>query len=225
MANFYQAAYSEGFTTTLPSEAKLKALLETSFVGTEKDISHYLAVLDALGIKTGARVLDFGCSWGYGTWQLAKAGFSAEAVEISAPRCDFARKRLGIDAHTSLAETHGQFDCVFSSHVLEHVSDPRSTVLQLLNKVGTGGVLVVFTPNGSLQFRDEKPKSWRSCWGLVHPTMMDDQFYERTFRSRPYYLASSPYKLDAIESWRAAGGQTVGNLIGDELLCVVAGEK
>ena len=58
-------------------------LLSTRFAGEEKNYAGYIAVLHALGVAEGARMLDFGCSWGYGSWQLAQAGFAVEAFEIS----------------------------------------------------------------------------------------------------------------------------------------------
>ena len=65
---FYQTEYEQGFTTDLPDRDTLGRLKTTAFKGTERDYASYIDVLTALGVEGGARVLDFGCSWGYGSW-------------------------------------------------------------------------------------------------------------------------------------------------------------
>ncbi len=222
MANFYQQRYEQGFTTDLPSDEKLQELLATGFRATEKDYSVYVDVLAAAGAKPGMRLLDFGCSWGYGSWQLMKAGFNVSAFEISSPRCQFARERLNIDAHDVIDRIRGDFDVIFSSHVLEHVPAVGPTISRLWSMLREGGKLIAFTPNGSLDYRNEHPQPWHLCWGMVHPNMLDEVFYERTFRSAPFMLASSPYALDPIRTWTLAPGMVTlpRDLSGQELLCI-----
>src|SRR2546422_477816 len=72
---FYQADSEQGFTTDMPSEQELAALKASQFANHEKNYTDYIAVLGALGIGIGAKVFDFGCSWGYGSYQLAQAGW------------------------------------------------------------------------------------------------------------------------------------------------------
>src|SRR5579862_3756291 len=71
-AAFYQQDYEQGFTTTLPDAHNLRSYLERDFRGTEKDYATYLRVLEALEVESGQRLFDFGCSWGYGSWQLRR---------------------------------------------------------------------------------------------------------------------------------------------------------
>lgn len=120
-ASFYQEAYAQGFTTDIPSEEQLKTYLSKAFLGTERDYSTYIDIVRKASGDNGNRVFDFGCSWGYGSWQLRQNGFEVESFEISVPRAEFARNRLGVKVHTSLSTVSGLFDVVFSSHVLEHV--------------------------------------------------------------------------------------------------------
>jgi len=77
-ARFYRTDYVQEFTTDLPDRELLDRLKTTAFKGTEKDYAGYIEVLSALGLERGSKVLDFGCSWGYGSWQLAEA---------AVPRC------------------------------------------------------------------------------------------------------------------------------------------
>src|SRR5262249_26258128 len=73
-ARFYQNKYQQGFTTELPTDEALKQLLATKFSETEKCYRGYLSVLRELGLEPGARIFDYGCSWGYGSWQLMDYG-------------------------------------------------------------------------------------------------------------------------------------------------------
>ena len=197
-------------------------VLTTDFKATEKNYSVYIEVLAAAGARPGMRPLDFGCSWGYGSWQLMKAGFDVSSFEISSRRCKFARERLKIDAYDELERIEGDFDVIFSSHVLEHVPAVGPTISRLWSMLREGGKLIAFTPNGSLQYRMEHRRPWHLCWGMVHPNMLDEVFYERVFRSVPFILASSPFPLDLIRTWALDPGMVAlpCGLSGEELLCV-----
>lgn len=217
---FYQWAYRQGFTTDLPDDERLRDLIRTSFRGSEKDYRTYLEVLLSLGTRPGERLLDFGCSWGYGSWQLKRAGYEVQAFEISRPRCEFARMRLGIDALSELNEVGKDFDVVFSAHVLEHVPAVEDAISLMLAKLRPGGLLVAFTPNGSLDRRNCDAVNWHRGWGLVHPQMLDDQYYRSRFSQHPFLLASTPFDLEKLRQW---GGirQSVFNIQGGELLFAV----
>ena len=123
-AEFYQQQYDQGFTTDLPSDQDLQALLAGGFKGTEKDYQPYVSVLKALGLRPGQSILDFGCSWGYGSWQLSKAGFRVQSFEVSKFRANFARTKLGCNVLEDV-QNSGPVDCLFSAHVLEHLPDPN----------------------------------------------------------------------------------------------------
>lgn len=219
-AAFYQERYSQGFTTTLPSDAELAALTGRSFAGTEKDYASYVAVLQAAGARPGATVLDFGCSWGYGSWQLTRAGYQVTSFEISRPRCTFARDKLGIDAHSDVADLKGPFDVFFSAHVLEHVPAVSSALSLARRVLRPGGLFVAFTPNGSQSLRDKDPHGWMQLWGMVHPNFLDPIFYRAAFARERRLLASSPYDLEAIAGWAGKSESLELDLGGDELLLV-----
>src|SRR5688572_1633473 len=106
---FYQRDYDSGFTTNMPSPEALKAYVRTGFADTPKDFRRYIDVLKVLGAKPGDRILDFGCSWGYGTWQLKQHGFDAIGHDVSETRVAYARGELGVDAKTDLSEVEGKF--------------------------------------------------------------------------------------------------------------------
>lgn len=223
---FYQLDYVEGFTTDLPNDGELQRLLDARFEGGEKCFSDYIRVLEALGAAPGARLFDYGCSWGYGSWQFARHGYSVTSYEISRPRAEFARRKLGVAclAERPRPETVGvlahTFDVFFSSHVLEHVPSPRSVVALAQALLKPGGLFVAFTPNGSAQFRAADPLGWRTLWGKVHPNVLDEVYYRALFKEHPIYFDTSPVNAERLAVWANGRESSVVSLNGSELLCV-----
>lgn len=217
-AHFYQETYDQGFDSDTPAPAELARLLSTRFSGTGKDYAPYIAILSALGVPPGARLLDFGCSWGYGSWQLREAGYEVTSFEISRPRCRYAREKLGVNAHDHLAALGDQpFDVFFSAHVLEHVPSVAATLAFAKSKLKKDGLFLAFTPNGSQPLRHAHPALWQNLWGHVHPNFLDDVFYRRALPRA--LLASSPYDYAALaQTWSAPLPSTPFPLDGVELM-------
>lgn len=218
-AEFYQKRYTQGFTTDCPSDTVLASLIATKFADAEKDFRSYVEVLRAAGLRPGDAILDFGCSWGYGSWQLREAGFNVYSYEISKPRAIYAKDKLSCNIVESLEGLRGRLKCVFSAHVIEHLADPN-----LLWNVGTatledGGLIISFCPNGDPIMEGIYGASrYHQLWGKVHPLLVSSDFLQKSskkhgYRSRVY---RSPYKLALI----AANGAD-DNSYGGEL-CLIA---
>lgn len=202
---FYQRAYSQGITTDCPDDAALQALLAGGFRGHEKDFAPYLEALRALGVAAGAAVVDFGCSWGYGTWQLQRAGYNVQGCEISRARAAFGREKLSVPIVTEAVELRPGADVFFSAHVLEHVPSIHEAAALARRVLKPGGLFLAFTPNGSSGLRQKDPAAHRRLWGQVHPNLLSDEFYQKLFEGQPLLLASSPYDLPAVQSWDQRG--------------------
>jgi 2-polyprenyl-3-methyl-5-hydroxy-6-metoxy-1,4-benzoquinol methylase len=222
-ARLYQHAYRQGFTTDCPGDDELKRLTDAGFRQSVRDYGTYLDVLGAAGARAGQRLFEFGCSWGYGSWQFVhRGGLDVEAYEISAPRADYARRKLGVQVHASLDAVQAGFDVFFSSHVLEHVPSVRASVQFGMSVLKPGGLFVAFVPNGSSSYRAADPGAWRRSWGAVHPQLIDPEALQHLFAPWRHVLASDPYDLGAIEAWRGGGAaapqaSVIGKLDGPEL--------
>ena len=105
-----------GVALVEPVIGKAREQIENGFGG-EQSYKAYADVLETLGCRNGDRLFDFGCSWGYGSWQLARHGFDVQSFEISQPRGQYAREKLGIDVVHSLNDAHGPFDLAAHRHV------------------------------------------------------------------------------------------------------------
>ena len=221
-SRFYEdGGYQERFTTGLPTPEQFNGLLSKCFCGTPKDFGYFISVLNALQLPDRARVLDFGCSWGYGSWQLSQSGFLVQGYEVSSKCAEYAERHLGVDMVSDLDNAeHEVYDVFFSAHVLEHVPSVGQ-ILELADRlVKPGGYFLAFTPNGARTFRDSHPSGWRSTWGLKHPNHLDEVFYRCAFQDRDYWLCSSPCDLDSLRDWAQRPEQVTAQLAGSELLAI-----
>jgi 2-polyprenyl-3-methyl-5-hydroxy-6-metoxy-1,4-benzoquinol methylase len=189
---FYQEQYTQGYTTDCPSPTELDHLLKVSFKGTERDYSRYIAFFDSLRIPRTARILDYGCSWGYGLYQLKSSGYDAIGYEISKPRLKFGIDKLGISGVSDVNDLPDQVDVFFSSHVLEHLPDLKFLFDLAQKKLKSDGYFIAITPNGSETFRRKRPINFHHLWGKVHPILLSDEFVNKNFKNNVKLLGGFP---------------------------------
>ena len=212
----YQSEYKQGFTTDCPAPDELKRLKDSCFVGSGKDYSGYIEVLRSIPLKQGSTILDFGSSWGYGSWQFARAGYKVYSYEISRPRASYAAERLDCNLCTP-HDLPEKVDCLFSSHVIEHLTNPRELWEVARAVVKPEGIVVLFLPNGDLP-RQAVDGTFHQTWGQVHPLLISPLALKRMaelygFTPRCY---SSPYDMEEIAA-KAEGAEG-----GPELLVVAS---
>jgi 2-polyprenyl-3-methyl-5-hydroxy-6-metoxy-1,4-benzoquinol methylase len=201
---FYNHRYRQGMATASPSDEQIATLKRLNFAGSQCDFADYVTFLRRHGIAQGGRLFDFGCSWGYGSYQFAQAGYDVYAHEIALDRRTYAIAKLGIhhiDEPFEIKDGHplaNSFDCFFAAHVLEHVPSPSKVIDLAWHCLKDRGAFVAFSPNGCESFRRYNAQGWRTMWGNVHPNYLDDVFYDRSFsRSRHFYDSrdgSEPHK-------------------------------
>jgi len=220
--SFYQSNYQEGIVSRVLSDEEIQDYISQNFSNLdERQYSNYLDVVKATGAKQGDKIFDFGCSWGYGSWQMKDYGLDVESYEISKPRADIAKHKLGLYLHDSLSSVRKEcFDFFFSSHVLEHVPSVKNTIEFAFSILKPGGFFIAFTPNGSNEYRQLNPESWHKLWGLVHPNFLDVVFYDKCFANENVLITSSPYDLNSITDWRKSPSRVINRLVGQELLVI-----
>lgn len=89
-------------------------------------------------------------------------------MDIDEEACHFASTNLGLKRVycgsltdlRSLLPIHG-FDFIMCRHVIEHLIDPASVILDLLSLLSVGGVLVVSCPNGASKEGLFYPDQWK----------------------------------------------------------------
>jgi 2-polyprenyl-3-methyl-5-hydroxy-6-metoxy-1,4-benzoquinol methylase len=98
----------------------------------------------------GGRVLDVGCGVGQVVDRLTQAGYEAYGVDVSEPNIVRAKKfceRCQVYDGKRLPFPDRHFASVGALNVLEHVEEPESFLRELVRVAGTGGKVVVSSPN------------------------------------------------------------------------------
>ena len=215
---YYSQQYSLGFTTDLPTPEALDALLKSKFKNHEKSYAHVIALFK-LFYPDQARIFDFGCSWGYGSWQIKEAGFSVFSYEISQVRSLYAKKNLDIEIVDLLNPPTG-LDIFFSNHVLEHVPSPSETIALAKRMLKPDGLFIAITPNGSEEFKNTDFSAWHMLWAQDHPNLLNEVFYKKEFNDNPYIISSFPKDLEKISQWNIKNEQMTLSLNTSELLVI-----
>ncbi|MBZ5698577.1 MAG: class I SAM-dependent methyltransferase [Acidobacteriia bacterium] len=218
---YYQQEFAEDSPQViLPTPEELRALVQNDFLGSPLDINHKIRVLKAL--RPAGRVLDFGCSWAYGTYQFQRHGFDATGFEISKPRADHGRKNLGQKVIDSYEELHAlppaSFDIIFTNHVVEHLPGIRNSLSLLAGLLSKDGFVFHVLPN----FTGKRAKSgfWLKWIGEDHPIAPTIDFFEyaipRSGLLSPVF-GSSPFDENLIAALTGQPGAMLST-DGDELL-------
>lgn len=226
---FYQGDYeqSDGITTNLPTDEELIQLRSQNFVNTGKDVSRIIEILTLLFTGSdGVRILDYGASWGYMSYQLIQNGLNVQSYEISKPRANFGNKKLGLQIKTSIQDVNPTNQVFFSSHVIEHVPSIPEMIRHAkeLTIDSDDVYFIAYCPNGSFDRLKNKPKQYHQNWGLVHPNYISDRFLQSIFSDCPYFIESDPFSFTALQNWNRMS-QYTGSMKGDELLVIARLKK
>ena len=127
----------------------------------------------------GGKLLDVGCAAGF-FLEAAKECFQVYGIELSGYSSEYARETLGHEVHTGsvfsadLPPRH--FDVVVMWDVIEHLADPRRTLIRINEALKQGGILLVQTGNidSMIARRD------LAGWNLMAPPWHLYYFSKRT---------------------------------------------
>ncbi|HLE13997.1 MAG TPA: class I SAM-dependent methyltransferase [Anaerolineales bacterium] len=103
--------------------------------------------------KYGGRLLDVGCATGKFLKGMQRfPGWELFGVELNAEAANIARRSPGLEISTgTLEETRfptSYFDAITLWDVLEHLHDPKSTLVEIKRILKPDGILVFRIPNG-----------------------------------------------------------------------------
>ena len=97
------------------------------------------------------RLLDIGCSTGQFMAAMERRGWEVTGVELNAGAADYARRHYGLQVFTGTLEEAafegGSFDLINLWGVLEHVPDPKGTLMECHRLLRVGSTLVLGLPN------------------------------------------------------------------------------
>jgi SAM-dependent methyltransferase len=193
----YQSAYYEGVVSDLPSRDDLACHIGNRFHGGILDYSGRISTVRELCSQ--GRLLDYGASWGYGVWQFRDAGYDAVGFEISRFRTLFGKERLGLEMVDSIGNLPAHsFNVIHSSHVLEHITDLRTTFEDFRKLLRPGGHLVVSVPNGAGRSARELGVNWGPMIGEKHVNALTQTFLGRALAGHGFICTFGPKDDDEL---------------------------
>jgi SAM-dependent methyltransferase len=132
-------------------------------------LARYLFAVDYLRRLGAASVADFGCGTGYGSVELANAGFNVIAIDESndelttshllselpaqAPRVVQASLGTGQFAQDTSID---RVDAAVCFETLEHIVDPELALTEIRDLLNSAGVLILSVPNSVFERPDRE---------------------------------------------------------------------
>lgn len=219
---FYQFEYVEegdNFTTHMPSDLEIEELKKINFnSSSNRSIERVIPIVQSFYKElTKVKLIDYGASWGYMSYQFKQLGMHVQSYEISIPRAQFGNTKLGLDIKTNSQDLSPEQDVFFSSHVIEHVPVVSEFLSLAKSKLAKDGIVVIICPNGSDEFRVQKPNNFHTNWGKVHPNFLDAEFFMNYYKNNPYYIGTFPMDLNNFDNLH---NQKFENLQNDELVVI-----
>ena len=103
-------------------------------------------------LKKGGRILDVGCATGFLLDEARKAGFEIYGAELSKWATGYASNKLGINTiyQGMLKEARypaNHFDLIVLSDVIEHLVDPKGTLVEIRKILKPDGIICINTPD------------------------------------------------------------------------------
>jgi 2-polyprenyl-3-methyl-5-hydroxy-6-metoxy-1,4-benzoquinol methylase len=159
----------------------------------------YDAIADRIAQLAPQRVLDWGAGWGQMTQRIRARGITCEAYDY------WPDKPAGVDAHPGFEDVQvrhstetvalpygdGEFDLVLSCGVLEHVSDPAASLVELHRITAPGGRLLIYNlPNRFSYLERIAQYSGR----YYHGALEHDRVYTR--RSAAAIVAGAGWRVE-----------------------------
>lgn len=192
---FYQKDYQQENVTDLPREEDMPFHISDHFKSVGRDLTTHLKTIRE--IVPNGPILDYGCSWGYGVYQLSQAGYQATGFEISRPRVEYGRRALKVNLTSDLATLPGKgFNAIYSAHVLEHIPDPKSSLVAFQRLLKPGGKLFLYVPNCSGDNAKRLGVKWGQMINEKHVLALTAEFFHRNLPKHGFSteFSSSPYQ-------------------------------
>jgi 2-polyprenyl-3-methyl-5-hydroxy-6-metoxy-1,4-benzoquinol methylase len=113
--------------------------------------SSHSVILARLGEGRGRKALDVGAADGFLAERLTGQGWTVTALErdpeLAARAHGRCKQVVVADLETAPPLLDGPFDAIVYGDVLEHLSDPRATLVALDRTLAPGGTVIVSVPN------------------------------------------------------------------------------
>lgn len=117
-------------------------------------LPHRRIGMDAMAMwlpwQPGGKLLEIGCGNGDRLELFRELGWQVNGIEPDVRAAQLASAR-GLDVLADFLQPGSlpaaSFDAILMSHVIEHLPDPRETILECHRLLRPGGILTILTPN------------------------------------------------------------------------------
>jgi len=151
----------------------------------------------------GRRFLDIGCATGLLLNYLSRKGWKVHGVEICRASAEYGIKNFNLDIFIGTLEEasfpSNYFDVVHFSHLIEHVPDPLSLLIEVRRIVKKDGHIILTTPNVHGFQARVSGRKWRSA--------IPDHIFLFSKKSMRKILYRTGFRVVKQVSW---GGIPVG---------------
>lgn len=189
----------------MPSESELNTYYSKSYWVARgdqpsllrgRDLSHFLDIEPQLPIiqkrgESAGSALNFGAGHGGISYLLRAKGYRVLNIDPSPMSSPF------FESASAVPVCQNEFDVVYASHSLEHVTDPIGTVEQLLSCLRKEGIFYVEVPNPMV---DRKPPQLPELHP-PHTIYFTPAFFE-ALPLRTIRLGTFDYRGDVDGVWR-----------------------
>lgn len=160
------AVCGTGQVSPMPTDDELQEfykgfLFEADLKNLETILKSAPKLFSLLGLEkdSGMKMLDVGGGGGFYAKAFESAGYGESTyIDLDSEACGFARARVGLknvlhqDA-AMLKAVDGRYDFIMCRHLIEHLADPATFILNLTRLLNAGGTLLLICPNGdSLEY-------------------------------------------------------------------------
>lgn len=148
----------------------------------------------------GTRFLDIGCSIGSSVEAARMAGFDATGIDLDPQSIEFAAQqypqcRFLHVSSAELAQRGEKFDLIFSTEVIEHVTDPQAFVDDLRALLNPGGIVFLTTPHATHFRIPQDILSWYGLKPPEHIVLFGRKSIKALFERRGLQVLSAPLRL------------------------------
>ena len=160
-------------------------------------------LFDQMGPLELPKFLDIGCATGVLVAYLKDRGWDSKGIEVCVPAAEYGVKNRGVEIVVGTLDQldlgKDCFDVIHSSHVIEHVTDPKSFLQQQFNLLKPGGRLFITTPNTQSFQAWFKREHWRSA--------IADHVHIFSRKNLSTLLTSQGFEIESFKTW---GGMPAG---------------
>jgi len=116
-----------------------------------------------MAVDPERRILDIGCAAGFFLSVAQSRGWSVHGIELSHEMALHACQLLGVDIQDTFDPNvfaAGSFTAITLWEVIEHLTDPLTTLRHVYGLLRPGGMIALSTPNTGHWHAQRKPEWW-----------------------------------------------------------------